>query len=190
MIGQLISRRYIEVIGDGRCTLHLTHQGKIALKACLLIPLRLPRACESERVSISGEYSSKLSIPGRSGRRDSSGVISSPVQRVGRVVQLGQLRSPSGIAELLVVLEDKDENVRRLAVSALGKIKDQRAVDPFITLLAREVKPQVRQYAVKALGRIRDVRARSILEKIASDDAEREYTRAAAQRALKRLSRS
>lgn len=89
-----------------------------------------------------------------------------------------------------MALEDKDGNVRRLAASALGKIKDRRAVDPFITLLAKEEKPQVHQYAIKALGRIRDVRARPILEKIASDDAEREYTRAAAQRALKRLSRS
>lgn len=106
------------------------------------------------------------------------------------MVQRGRLRSPSGIAELLVALEDKDGNVRRLAASALGKIQDRRAVDPLMTLHASEVKPQVRQYAVKDLGRIRDVRARSILEKIASDDAEGEYTRAAAQRALKRLSRS
>jgi ATP-dependent DNA helicase RecQ len=187
MIGQLIARRYIEVIHNGRGIRHLTHQGKVALKACLLIPLRLPRANESERVS---GISEPGSVDERSEGRGSSGVTSLPVERVRRVVQLGELRSPSGIAELLVALEDKDGNVRRLAASALGKIKDRRAVDPLITLLAREVKPQVRQYAVKALGRIRDVRARSILEKIASDDAEREYTRAAAQRALKRLSRS
>jgi len=85
MIGQLIPRRYIEVIHNGRGILHLTHQGKVALKACLLILLRLPRANESERVSVISEQSSKVNVDERSEGRGSSGVISSPVQRVGRV---------------------------------------------------------------------------------------------------------
>jgi ATP-dependent DNA helicase RecQ len=111
----------------------------------------------------------------------------SPADRVRRVVQLGEARSPSGVSELIAALQDPDGNVRRLAASALGKIGDHRAVDPLMALLTRETKPQVRQYAVKALGRIGDPRARPLLEKIAADKAERDYTQAAARAALKRL---
>jgi HEAT repeat protein len=89
---------------------------------------------------------------------------------------------------LIAALEDTDGNVRRLAASALGKIRDRRAVEPLLGLLARESKPQVRQYAVKALSRIGDPRARPLLEKIAADKTERDYTQASAQTALKKLS--
>jgi competence protein ComFC len=84
-------------------------------------------------------------------------------------------------------LRDTDGNVRRLAASALGKIRDQRAVEPLLDLLSRETKPQVRQYAVKALGKIGDARARSVLDKIANDPTEREYTRTSACQALKQV---
>jgi len=110
-----------------------------------------------------------------------------PADRVRRVVQLGEARSPSGVSELIAALQDPDGNVRRLAASALGKIGDRRAVNPLMALLTRETKPQVRQSAVKALGRIGDPRARPLLEKIAADKAERDYTQAAARAALKRL---
>jgi ATP-dependent DNA helicase RecQ len=120
-------------------------------------------------------------------RQDLTQSRQSPADRVRRVVQLGEARSPSGVSELIAALQDPDGNVRRLAASALGKIGDCRAVDPLMALLACETKPQVRQYAVKALGRIGDPRAQTLLEKIAVDKAERDYTQAAAQAALKRL---
>ena len=72
------------------------------------------------------------------------------------------------VPELIAALEDENGNVRRLAASALGKIGDPRAVEPLLTLLASESKPQVRQYAIKALGKIGDPKARAALERIAS----------------------
>jgi ATP-dependent DNA helicase RecQ len=109
-------------------------------------------------------------------------------ERTRRVVKLGEAHSSAGVPELIAALDDPDGNVRRLAASALGKIRDQQAVEPLIALLMRETKPQVRQYAVKALGRLHDARAQSLLEKIANDQTEHDYTRTAARTALKGLS--
>ena len=110
-----------------------------------------------------------------------------PQERLARVVNLGNERSPNGLPELIEALKDANGNVRRLAASALGKIRDRRAVTPLLELLSTELKPQVRQYAVKALGTIRDPSAQSVLENIANDPAERDYTRLAARCALRRL---
>ena len=107
--------------------------------------------------------------------------------RVTRVVELGNARSPEAVPELIAALADPSGNVRRVATSALGKIGDQRAVEPLIDLLAVETKPQVRQYAVKTLGLLGDSRACRLLKEIAFDETERDYTRSAARIALKRL---
>jgi ATP-dependent DNA helicase RecQ len=109
---------------------------------------------------------------------------------VERVVQLGNDGSESGVEELIAALENPSGNVRRLAASALGKIGDACAVDPLMQLLECEALPQVRQYAVKALGSLGDPSVRSLLEAIAADDAELDYTRTAARLALKHLGRS
>lgn len=126
------------------------------------------------------------------GRSEDETAPSEPKQRtaerVQRVVQLGEAGSPSGVPELIAALEDTDGNVRRLAASALGKIRDGRAVEPLLALLGYESKPQVRQYAVKALGQIGDPRAQPLLEKIAANETECDYTQTAAQIALRRLS--
>ncbi len=108
-------------------------------------------------------------------------------ERIERVVMLGESRDPQCVAELLAALEDSDGNMRRLAASALGKIRDQRAVQPLLELLKREQKPQVRQYAITALGELGDPQAYSIIEQIAHDLNEKGYNRRAAVRALKKL---
>lgn len=78
MIGQLVAQRYIQVIHNGRGILHLTPRGKVALEGCRLISLHLPRACESERVSVISEQSAKRSVPERSKGQASSGISGSP----------------------------------------------------------------------------------------------------------------
>jgi len=78
---------------------------------------------------------------------------------------------------------------RRLAASALGKLRATAAVEPLVALLEREPGPQVRQYAIKALGSIGDERARATLERIVAYPAEVEYNRAAAQSALHQVIR-
>ncbi len=107
-----------------------------------------------------------------------------------RVVALGQIGRPEDVPELINALTHEDGNVRRLTASALGKIGDARAVEPLISLLAHEVKPQVRQYAIKALGRIGDLRAHSVLEGIANRPGEEDYNIKAAQIALANLQKA
>lgn len=104
-----------------------------------------------------------------------------------RVVALGESGNADGVLELIEALSHSDGNVRRLAASALGKIGDPCGVEPLLTLLATETKPQVRQYAIKALGKIGDSRAYSVLEQIAANRAEQDYNIKAAQQALTSL---
>ncbi len=105
-----------------------------------------------------------------------------------RIVELGESGSPAALPELLAALKSEDGNIRRLAASALGKIGDERAVQPLLDLLAVETKPQVRQYAVKALGKIGSAQAIPVLTRIAGDDNEMDYTREAARWAIQQIS--
>jgi HEAT repeat protein len=59
---------------------------------------------------------------------------------------------------LINALKDEDENVRKWAVGALGKIGDPKAVDPLINALNDDVN-SVRKWAAEALREIGDVRA-------------------------------
>ena len=106
--------------------------------------------------------------------------------RAAEVVALGEQGLVENVPEIAAALSDPDGNVRRLAASALGKIGHTSGAEPLMDLLAQEQLPQVRQYAVKALGRIGDARARTLLERIAGDQTEAEYTRAAARFAVSR----
>lgn len=109
---------------------------------------------------------------------------------VKRVVELGESKTPNAVPELIHALESESGNVRRLAASALGKIRDTRAVESLLKLLEHESKPQVRQYAVKALGTICDIRAGALLQQIAENEDEMYYTRDSAKVALKQLHRT
>jgi ATP-dependent DNA helicase RecQ len=111
----------------------------------------------------------------------------SPKVEIQHIVVLSEIGSASAISELVAYLQNPYGSVRCLAAFALGKIGDKCATAPLIELLEREEKPQVRQYAVKALGRIGDIQAKLILETIAHNDHEQDYTRKAARLALKRL---
>lgn len=104
-----------------------------------------------------------------------------------RIVAWGEGGNTERVPDLIAALRDDRYNVRRLAVSALGKLRDDRAVDPLLNLLACEEYPQIRQYAVKALGKIGNSRARPVLLRVAADENEKYYTRNAARSALKRL---
>jgi len=101
-----------------------------------------------------------------------------------RIVALGESGNTSHIPELITSLSDPDGNVRRLAASALGKLRSAEAVESLLRLLQKETGPQVRQYAIKALGRIGDARSVVMLTRIADDVAERDYNRIAARRSL------
>jgi ATP-dependent DNA helicase RecQ len=107
---------------------------------------------------------------------------------IQHIVSLGESGDRENVLELITALEDPNGNVRRLAASALGKLGDERAVQPLLDLLETEDKPQVRQYTVKALGKIGVAFAKATLHQIAEDESEREYTRDAAKSALHQIS--
>lgn len=109
--------------------------------------------------------------------------------QIQAIVRAGDNRSVTSVEGLIENLKSPDGNVRRLAASALGKIRDRRAVIPLINLLKVEVKPQVRQYAVKALGEIGDPSAIPTLQVISASTSEMYYTQISAQKALKKLQR-
>jgi ATP-dependent DNA helicase RecQ len=103
------------------------------------------------------------------------------------VYEWGESGNQERIPDLIITLDSDNGNVRRLAASALGKLKATEAVEPLLALLEKESGPQVRQYTIKALGSIGDERARDKLEQIAHDAGEMDYNRLAAKTALKQL---
>ena len=115
-----------------------------------------------------------------------AGAVPKRDETMQRIYTLGESGDSAHVPQLIAALEHENGNVRRLAASGLGKLRDNRAVEPLMTLLMNEDKPQVRQYAVKALGAIADPRATALLESIANDEREMAYTRAAARKALER----
>ena len=115
-----------------------------------------------------------------------AGAVPPRDETVQRIYTLGESGDSAHVPQLIAALEHENDNVRRLAASGLGKLRDNRAVEPLMTLLMNEEKAQVRQYAVRALGAIGDPRATALLESIANDEREMAYTRAAARKALER----
>lgn len=103
------------------------------------------------------------------------------------VVAWGESGDQSYVPDLIAKLESPNGNIRRMAASALGKLRDRRAVGPLLDLLEGEPKPQVRQYAVKALGIIGAREVWPVLQEIAEDPAEMYYVRRTAARALRQV---
>jgi HEAT repeat protein len=71
--------------------------------------------------------------------------------------ELAKIGKPA-VEKLIAALKDDDWGVRRMAVNALGKIKDRRAVEPLIDTL-KDTNAFVRHDVVNALGNIGDSRA-------------------------------
>lgn len=142
LIDQLTQRGYLKSVGGKYPVLRLTLQGEVAIQSKADIALELPR-----------DGSPQSGVPNKA---------TFPAPQILHIVELGESRSDKAIPELIAALSSSNGNIRRLAASALGKIRDKRGVDPLIVFLSQETKPQVRQYAVKALGSIGDVRAISL----------------------------
>jgi hypothetical protein len=162
VINHLVEIGYLKVIGGDYPILALTPRGEAAIKQQEKIVAEPPKQTKT------------VEIP----------ACSSMIRDIGTIVALGKANSPSAVPALIATLRSPDGNARRLSASALGKVRDARAVGPLIQMLAVEKKPQVRQYAVKALGSIADPRALDVLSKISEDKNEMDYTRSAAVSAI------
>ena len=71
---------------------------------------------------------------------------------------------------LITTILDRDPLVRGVVVTALGALKDRRAVEPLSQLLAKDSDHSVRAMAATSLGQIGDPRAIDALTGALSDD--------------------
>jgi len=72
--------------------------------------------------------------------------------RISAIEALERIASPTSAGSLIEVLKDKDEEVRRKSVKALGEIGDVRALMPLVNILKKD--KDARQYVYKAIGEI------------------------------------
>jgi len=184
VIDGLVQGAYIKYIGNQFPILALTPKGEITL--CKQGPVQLEKLSEwkkDQQQKIDLETSNKanwISPRGKSKQKD----------RAANIHSLGVTGTVEDVPEIINALKDPSGNVRRLAASALGKLKSCEAVEPLLVLLDVETKPQVRQYSIIALGKIGDGRARPTLEIIVNDSSETEYNRKSARTALRRINRT
>src|SRR5262245_2284146 len=83
---------------------------------------------------------------------------------VNALVELGQ----PALSRLIMALKDKDENVRKQAVLALGRIKEAEAIDPLIEMLS-DGDWFTRLTAAAALEAIGDERGRIAIKPLMKD---------------------
>lgn len=101
---------------------------------------------------------------------------------MSRAVELGNSGDGRALPELLELMNSPSAQVRRLAVSAAGKLAafaDPAAAVAGLTVRLRDTHPQVRQYAVKALKAYGIASAGAVQDicDIADNPAETEYNR-------------
>ncbi|KGM95471.1 PBS lyase [Clostridium novyi A str. 4552] len=91
---------------------------------------------------------------------------------------LGELREIDGLDILMKASVHKFVNVRRMAVSAMGKLENPKCEIALIRALEDE-NAQVVMYAIKALEKIKSVKAKGKIEKIMNSTS-KEYLKKAA----------
>lgn len=95
---------------------------------------------------------------------------------------LGELKEIEGIDILMKASVHKFVNVRRMAVSAMGKIENPKCEVALIRALNDE-NSQVIMYAIKALDKIKSTNAKNKIEHI-KNNADKKYLREAAEKFL------
>jgi len=106
-----------------------------------------------------------------------------------RAVALGRAGESSGLPELVDLLGKPSDEVRRLAVSAIGKLAglaDPKDAVPALQACLLDPHPQVRQYAIKALSAYGTSASSALsdLEDMARNLIEKEYNRNDALKAI------
>lgn len=106
--------------------------------------------------------------------------------RVILIWLIGELKSTKLLPILRMELKSNNVNYKRIAASALGKIKDKSSKD-WLEEVLEDRNPQVRQYAIKSLSSIGDGRTITLLKKILDSINEKEYVKRAAEEAIKSI---
>ena len=89
--------------------------------------------------------------------------------RVWAAQILGRIGDPSVVQPLISRLRDRTETVRMSACEALGRLKDQRAVNDLMQVALRDPVPPVRAEAARALGMVGDASVVPSLVTLLSD---------------------
>ena len=105
-----------------------------------------------------------------------------PKDKEAAVWILGELKEASCLDILIKASVHKYINVRRMAVSAMGKMGDERAEGALLRALTDE-NPQVISYAIKSLGKIKSEKAITKIKYI-YDNTDKKYILDAAQKFL------
>jgi len=105
-----------------------------------------------------------------------------PKDKEAAVWILGELKEVGCIDILIKASVNKFINIRRMAVSAMGKIGDKRAEIALLRALGDD-NPQVISYAIKSLGKIKSEKAITKIKYI-YDNADKKYIIDAAQKFL------
>jgi len=122
---------------------------------------------------------------------DGGGALSKALGDGDARVKLAALRSAGRINAFKDVpavtrlAADSDVLVRRSAAELIGMLRAPEGFDS-LAALAKDVDPNVRNAACHSLGALHDPRARTVLEDLAANDADR-FVRDQAQIALRRL---
>ncbi len=77
--------------------------------------------------------------------------------KIKAIEMLGDARSPLVVERLEELLDDPNPLIRKEAIISLGKIGDQRTVEPLLQRLGRE--ESMDEYIIEALGRLKNPRA-------------------------------
>jgi hypothetical protein len=98
-----------------------------------------------------------------------------PKDKEAAVWIIGELKEVSCLDVLIKASVYKHVNVRRMAISAMGKLEDSRAEGALIRALGDE-NPQVISYAIKSLGKIKSEKAVSSIKHIYNNTDEKYKT--------------
>ena len=144
---------------------------KFALQVSLTVVLGATLGCHASvpQRSVGGEHSDQIASPvDASVARLLHAVADDPNESEDAVGALAALGSPA-IPGLTAGLRDPDEDVRLVAIQALGKIGGADVVEPLLTAL-NDPDENLRVEAVRTLGVIRSRRAvQPLLEQYAKD---------------------
>lgn len=91
---------------------------------------------------------------------------------------LGELKDIQSLDVLMKASVHKFVNIRRMAISAMGKMENQKCEVPLIRALDDE-NPQVVMYAIKALLKIKSIKAKEKIINI-ENNPQKEYLKTAA----------
>ncbi len=112
-----------------------------------------------------------------------------PKEKEAAVWIIGELKADSCLSILDRASVHKFVNIRRMAVSAMGKIGDMRSEAALIRALD-DSNPQVITYAIKALINIKSYNAKTKIEEILNSQDSKEYVKEKAKNYIEISSRN